>query len=1179
MSTALPPDPSHRLQAEVEALRLALDRLSCGTPLPRFLSDLCLELEGLLEDGRCSILLLDEDHRIRHGGCPSLPKAYIEAINGTPIGPKVGSCGTAMATLRRVVVEDIARDPLWEDYREVALRHGLCACASVPIFDARGQVLGAFAIYHAVPGPFDPGDLALLQRFTDVASLAIRISHREERLRTEELRHRALVEQAGEGIYYFDADTGAILETNRAFRDLLGFAEGELEALSLADIVAHDPATVRANIAAIRTEGPRILGERLYRRKDGTLLPVEVSATPLNLGPRTVFSVIARDMRGRRQAEEALRQSEARLQEAQRLGRLGHWSFDLATQQITWSEIIYQIFDRDPAAGPPTYAEYLAALHPEDRATHEARIRRAMAGEADPGFDLRTVASDGQIHWHRGQVHPVVKDGQVTGLYGVAQDITEQKAAEARLQGLLANLKAIMDQASDGIFVADESTRYLEANPRALEMVGYTLEELRQLRIRDLTPPEERDQLPGRLKSLERGRPYLVERTLLRKDGSRFLAELSARQLEDGRFVSICRDITERNQIESRVRQAAEDLEEAQALGRLGSWSLDLTTGEVRWSNTLYQVLDRPPEKGPLSVEEGAHLFDPDGTGGFKESLAALVREGGEQQQDYTLRMPDGTSKILHSGVRAHVEDGEVRSLRGVLQDVTEAHHARERQERSERSFRHLFDLNPAPMVLSRPEDGTILLANEAAYRMFRLTPPEVEHRRTVDFFAHPQDRRRLLEALAQSGRVEDFDLEMVIHGERRQVLLSAAIPEYLGQKAILVALTDITDRAREEEAQRQSQKLESLGLLAGGIAHDFNNLLTSLLGNLGLAQLHLPDGSPSAGYLSDMEKVIQRAADLARQMLAYSGRGRFRQEPVDLNAVVQEITHLLSVGIPKRIQLRLDLDAGLPRVLGDPVQLQQVVMNLVTNASEAIGDQPGFIRLHTERRRMDPETRHRLKVGQGLPDVDYLCLEVEDSGTGMTPEVVDRIFDPFYTTKATGRGLGLSALLGILNGHKAALSIDTRPGEGTTFCAWFPPLAASAGGHPAPAPRETPTTYRGRALIVDDEESIRASAGALLQHLGFVVDLAVDGQAALDRLQELDGACDLVLLDLTMPRMDGRETLTHLRARWPQLPVILSSGYSEQAGTVDLAGPGAFLPKPYRVSELKAALAKALGT
>ncbi|HJV91737.1 MAG TPA: PAS domain S-box protein [Holophagaceae bacterium] len=1179
MSASQGPHSAFRLQAEMEALRNTLERLASGTPLNRFLEDLCLSLEGLLEEGRCSVLRLDEQGKVvRHCAGPSLPAPYMALIDGSPIGPKAGSCGTAMHLLKPVVVEDIASDPLWEDYRAAALPHGLKACASIPIVDPQGHALGAFAIYHAEPGPFEPSDLATLQRFTDIASLAIRISQRDERLRTEELRHRALVEHSGDGIFYFDAENGVILEANPAFHRILGYGTGELEGRNLVEIVGHDPASVKANIEATLAKGSHSLGERNYRRKDGTLIPVEVSAAALDLGSHTIFSVIARDVGDRNRAQEALRLSEARLQEAHRLGKLGHWSFDLGTGQITWSDTVYQIFDRDPALGPPSYAEYLALLHPEERAGHEARVAAAMAGQGHPSFDLRTLTSDGRIRWHRGQMHPVITDGKVTGLYGVAQDITDQKEAEARLEHAARDLKAIMDQASDGIFVADGTTRYLDANRRALEMVGYTHAELTQLGIRDLIPPEERDQLPDRVQALESGRPYLVERTLVRKDGSRFCAEISARKLEDGRYLSICRDVTERREAEARLRQAAQDLDEAQDLGHLGSWALELSTGQVRWSSTMYRILGRDPALGPLDTQAGERFFDPDGTRGFRASLERMISEGGGEEGIFTVEVPGQGRRFFRSTIRAVSEEGRVVALRGILQDITEREEALRRQARSEASFRHLFDLNPAPMVLSRPSDGTILLANASAYRLFQLTPSEVERKRTVDFFAHPEDRQRLLAELADHGTARDFSLEMVVHGEHRQILLSAAMPDYLGEKAILVALTDITDRAREEESQRQAQKLESLGLLAGGIAHDFNNLLTSLLGNLGLAQLHLPDQSTAAPYLSDMETVIQRAADLARQMLAYSGRGKFRQEPVDINHLVREMTHLLSVGIPKRIQLNLDLDPGLPRVQGDPVQLQQVVMNLVTNASEAIGDQNGSIRIRTERRRLDAQGRAHFAVGRSLPDGDYLCIEVEDSGAGMSPEVLARIFDPFFTTKATGRGLGMSALMGILTGHKAGLSIETALAKGTRFRVWFSPLEDDAG-HGTAASASAPTTsYRGRVLVVDDEASVRASAGALLRHLGFEVEEAADGQVAVERLAELDGSCDLVLLDLTMPRMDGREALGHLRARWPWVPVILSSGYSEQAGTLDLGGPGAYLPKPYRVADLKEALAKALG-
>jgi signal transduction histidine kinase/ABC-type amino acid transport substrate-binding protein/ActR/RegA family two-component response regulator len=386
----------------------------------------------------------------------------------------------------------------------------------------------------------------------------------------------------------------------------------------------------------------------------------------------------------------------------------------------------------------------------------------------------------------------------------------------------------------------------------------------------------------------------------------------------------------------------------------------------------------------------------------------------------------------------------------------------------------------------------------------------------------------------------------------------------------------------RELEQQMQhAQKLESLGVLAGGIAHDFNNLLTAMLGHLNVAQVKLTPGSQAMPHLESLERLIHRAADLTQQMLAYSGRGRFVVRAYDLNQVVQEVTHLLGVSIPKKIALRFDLAEGLPLVEADAAQIQQVIMNLVTNAADAIGDREGIIRIITGTMALDRGYLDQVYQGQDLSPGTFVSLEVSDNGCGMTPEVQHRIFDPFFTTKVTGRGLGLSATMGILKGHHAGVRIYSEPGRGTTFKLLFPTSEARRVVETlqvaAPALMQEATV-----LLVDDEEMIRESAAAALESLGLTVVMASDGLEAVELVQRTDLKVDLVLMDLTMPRMDGKEAFLALRRLRPNLPVVLSSGYSEQelAETFADRGLAGFLQKPYTLKRLEqmvlALLAKA---
>lgn len=388
-------------------------------------------------------------------------------------------------------------------------------------------------------------------------------------------------------------------------------------------------------------------------------------------------------------------------------------------------------------------------------------------------------------------------------------------------------------------------------------------------------------------------------------------------------------------------------------------------------------------------------------------------------------------------------------------------------------------------------------------------------------------------------------------------------------------------ERRREEAGrlamERQvlhTQKLESLGVLAGGIAHDFNNLLTAILGHLNVAQHKLAPESPAAPHLESMERIILRAADLTRQMLAYSGKGRFVIKSHSVNGVIQEMTHLMEVSISKKIALRLDLAPDLPTIEADAAQIQQVILNLVTNASDAIGDREGIIRITTQAQALDPNYLEQVFHGQQLAPGTFVVLEVSDTGCGMSPEVQARIFDPFFTTKATGRGLGLSAILGILRGHHAGLKIYSESGRGTTFRVFFP-ASSQPAAEAEPEPSPLGESLRGTVLLVDDEEMITTAVSAMLKSLGLEVIIAHDGQEALEVVQAKGPSIDLILMDLTMPRMDGRESFRAIHALDPKLPVILSSGYNEQASIQDFLGRGlaGFLQKPYTFKSLLEAI------
>jgi two-component system cell cycle sensor histidine kinase/response regulator CckA len=397
-----------------------------------------------------------------------------------------------------------------------------------------------------------------------------------------------------------------------------------------------------------------------------------------------------------------------------------------------------------------------------------------------------------------------------------------------------------------------------------------------------------------------------------------------------------------------------------------------------------------------------------------------------------------------------------------------------------------------------------------------------------------------------------------------------------------VVVFRDITaERTLEDERVglerriQETQKLESLGMLAGGVAHDFNNLLVAILGNASLALMDLPAESSARGPLEQIELASRRAADLAQAMLAYSGRGRFVITSLDLNALVAETAHLIAAAIPKGVGIQYDLASELPAIEGDATQIRQLVMNLVVNAGEAIGDGGGAIQIRTRPVDADAAYLSATFVDDQLPSGRYVLVEVSDNGPGMDEATRTKLFQPFFSTKFSGRGLGLAAVLGIVRGHGGAIHVYTEVGTGTTFKILFPvsPNAVTAGGPAVVASPPVPAS--GTVLVIDDDNGVRSVAGAILARAGMTVALASDGDEGVSRFREANGSIDLVFLDLTMPKLGGFETFEQIRALDTDVPIVLMSGYTEQEASARFVGRGlaGFLQKPFTTQELTAVL------
>jgi two-component system cell cycle sensor histidine kinase/response regulator CckA len=536
----------------------------------------------------------------------------------------------------------------------------------------------------------------------------------------------------------------------------------------------------------------------------------------------------------------------------------------------------------------------------------------------------------------------------------------------------------------------------------------------------------------------------------------------------------------------------------------------------------------------------------------------------------------DTAVEMMKSGAHDYLlKDRLARLAPAVERELRDAETRRERRRAeealaaSEARFRALLESAPQG-VIAIDENGHIALVNVRTEELFgysrdeligwpmdmvlpeRLRAAHPDHVR--EYFAHPRTRLMGL-GLDLWGRRKD--------GSEFPLEISLSCVEHGGRQQALALVTDITERRKAEEQFRQAQKLESIGMLAGGIAHDFNNLLVGVIGNASLAQDLLPPGSPAGELLDEVVKTGEQAAHLTRQMLAYAGKGRFVVELLNLSELIPEMTGLVQPSISKKIALHLDLDSDLPSIEADRGQMQQVFMNLVLNAAEAIGGGAGMISVKTGSQVVD-ETYIRRTLGSELAPGRYVLLEVRDTGCGIDDATRARIFDPFFSTKFQGRGLGLAAVAGIVRQHKGAISVSSVPGKGACFTMLLPAAEGAAAATQAAA-GNVALHGTGTILVVDDETPVRNLASKALERYGYKVLLADGGPEAINTFKRHPGDISLVILDASMPGMSGAETFPELRKIRPAVKILISSGYSELETMKAFPGsPAGFIQKPY---------------
>ncbi|MEI6207860.1 MAG: PAS domain S-box protein [Desulfuromonadales bacterium] len=739
--------------------------------------------------------------------------------------------------------------------------------------------------------------------------------------------------------------------------------------------------------------------------------------------------------------------------------------------------------------------------------------------------------------------------------------------------------RTLFDSAGDGILIVDMNGFIRGANEIFCSRLGYREEELLGKDPESFVAPENAEYVPERGSRLKEQGHAIFETVLVSRDGVRIPTEISARVIDFAGqpvVMSLARDITERKTAEERLLREKEF--SVAILNSLPGAFYIIDTSEkfLRWNENFEKITG-------YSSDEFCRISPLDLFGGtdrdlVRERIHDVFVTGAAEVEAELVTTSGKRIPYLFTGQTIRIEGSFC--LIGMGIDITERKLIEETRNKALLFIETLLASSPTGILVYEGDSGYCVLANQAVADM---TGGTIATLRSQNFRNISSWRAtgyyQLAESVLADGVTRRTENEFGT-SFGKSVALDALFSRFDvdGRPHLLLIVMDISERIHLAEENRQIaaqmlhvQKLESLGVLAGGIAHDFNNILTAVLGNADLALMRLPFESPARENLIQIEKAAGRATELARQMLAYSGKGHFVIETLNFNEIVEEMAHMLEVSISKKALLLLNFTPDLPTVEADATQLRQVLMNLVINASEAIGFNSGVIAITTGTMECDKAYFSDNWTDDHLPEGLYVYLEVADTGCGMDRELIPKIFDPFFTTKFTGRGLGMSAVLGIIRGHKGAIKVSSEKGKGTSFKLLLP-----VSLHPvvhAGKIEATDGIWKGTGIIllVDDEESIRVMGEEMLHELGFDTLTASDGLDALEVFNQNKDQIRCVILDLTMPRLDGEQTFREIRRLKPDVRVLISSGFNEQEVTSKFVGKGlsGFIQKPYKIMEV----------
>jgi PAS domain S-box-containing protein len=951
---------------------------------------------------------------------------------------------------------------------------------------------------------------------------------------------------------------------NRAAERLMAKPKAELLGRSIWEVYP----TVIGTIA--ETNCRRALAEQMPLRFEyyspGSNRWADIGVYPAN---DSGLLISFREISDEKHAEAVSRENEARYRFQLEAANVGTWEWNIVTGEDRWSNNMESIHGMAAGSFHGTIQDMMRTVHPADRDMVMSQIGRAIERHEPYEVEYRTIGSGGRVGWveAKGRVVYDERTGAPLRMIGVGMNVTRRKGFETALRDSEARFRTLAKHAPVGIFLLDRKGSCVFVNEHWSAHTGRSFEQSLGEGWLSAVHAEDRECVrKAHAAAIGAGRGYSVSHRIQPTDGKPHWAETSAvpERNSSGEvtgYIGTTVDVTVHKLLENELQRANRQVTDVLESITEMFVALDRSWRFIYVNRPTLERLRRP-------VEDvlGKNIWE----------LFPVLRATNLQSQFervMTLRVPAHFEFLaphdLWFDVHAYPSNS---GMSAYFLDITE----RKKGEEERARLAAIVDAsNDAVMSLS--PDGVVMTWNGGAERIYGYTAEEMIGR-SIRILRQPdelQEGDRELESVKRGESVHNFEARR-LRKDRKPIWISLTASPIRNDSGEIVAIStiarDITEIRALEEQLRQAAKLESLGVLAGGIAHDFNNLLVGILGNASLARELLPATSAARQMLDAVISASARAGALTKQLLAYSGKGKFVIQPLDLSELVRDLTKLVQASIPKSVVCEQQLAPNLAPVVADVAQLQQVVMNLIINAAEAIGDRPGLVTVTTGEQQIAADDSNAATIGpEPITPGAYVFFEVKDNGAGMDKATMSRIFDPFFTTKFTGRGLGLSAVLGIVRSHQGFIQLESCPGQGSTFKVLFPAAAEKLRPKTIPKEQDNDLSGSGLILLVDDEDLVRHAAASMLMYLGYSVLEASNGEEAIELFRQNLGQIRLIILDLSMPVMNGDECLKRLRSIRPDVPVLLSSGYgeSEAARRCQAGGLVNYLQKPYTARHL----------